>query len=49
MSGEQILIFIGVIGLIVYLHKYTNFFKDINTDKDHDSDSSAIDYGSFDD
>ena len=49
MSLEQILIFIGVIGLIVYLHKYTNFFKDINTDKDHDSDSSAIDYGSFDD
>ena len=37
MSGEQILIFVGVIGAIVYLHKYTNFFKDINTDKDHES------------
>ena len=37
MSGEQILIFIGVIGLIVYLHKYTNFFKDINTDTDYES------------
>ena len=37
MSLEQILVFIGVIGLIVYLHKYTNFFKDINTDKDHES------------
>ena len=38
MSGEQILIFVVVIGLIVYLHKYTNFFKDINTDKDHEID-----------
>ena len=37
MSLEQILIFIGVIGLIVYLHKYTNFFKDINTDKHYES------------
>ena len=37
MSIEQILIFIGVIGLIVYLHKYTNFLNDKNTDKDHES------------
>ena len=35
--GIEGLIFIGVIGLIVYLHKYTNFFNDINTDKDHES------------
>ena len=49
MNVEQFLIFIAVIGVIIYLHKYTNFFKDINTDKDHESDSASIDYGSFDD